>query len=81
MGVRSPCHCQQCQSILEAEIVSERVRTLYMKDPTAMSPNCSVPSTWEKLSLSLCTDYENIKGINAAISSQNRERHLQFPAR
>ena len=32
-------------------------------------------------SLSLCTDYENIKGINAATSSQNRERHLQFPAR
>ena len=80
MGVRFPCHCQQCQSLLEAIIVSERVRTLYKKDPTAMSPTvaCRRPG---RNSLSLCTDYENIKGINAATSSQNRERHLQFPAR
>ena len=55
MGVHFPCHCQQCQSLLEAIIVSEQVRTLYKKDPTAMSPNCSVPSTWEKLSLSAQT--------------------------
>ena len=43
------------ESLLEAIIVSERVRTLYKKYPTAMSPNCSVPSTREKLSFSAQT--------------------------